>query len=105
METLNVLEEKVKLLVGYVQKLQSEKNALALERESLEKRNRDLLAENERLIEEHMQLKERAKEAQASSTKGTKQLESLNKEKELTKVTVDELIKSIDGFVKSEVQR
>jgi FtsZ-binding cell division protein ZapB len=105
MNILSVLEEKIKLLVGYIQKLQSEKSALMLDRETLEHSNRDLIAENARLAKENIQLQEKVDEARVSSTKGNKQLETLNKERDLTKVALDELIKSIDGLVKSEAQQ
>jgi chromosome segregation ATPase len=105
MNTLSILEEKIKLLVVHVQKLQSEKAVLARDREALEKRNKDLESEHARLIEENIRLQEKAKEAHISTTKGNKQLDALNKERELTKNAVDELIKSIDGLVSSEVQQ
>lgn len=104
MSTLNILEEKIKLLIVHVQKLQSEKSALQSEKEALGSLNSELKAENAQLTQENVRLQEKAKEAHISHTKESKQLGSLTKERELTKSAVDELIKSIDVFVSSEAQ-
>jgi chromosome segregation ATPase len=99
METLIILEEKIKLLINHVQKLQSEKSAILLERDAVERCNNDLKIEHTKLIEENVRLQEKTKEAHLSTAKGNKQLDALNKERELTKHAVSELIKSIDGLV------
>jgi hypothetical protein len=105
MNTLSVLEEKIKLLIIHVQKLQSENAALLLDREHFERVTVELKSENARLIEENVKLQEKAKEAHISTTKGNKQLDALNKEREVTKNAVNELIKSIDVFVNGEAQQ
>ena len=105
METLAVLEEKIKLLIHHVQILRSEKEALFTECEVLKQSLDVLKSEHAGLIEENGRLQEKAKEAHISTTKGHKQLDALNKERELTKSAVTELIKSIDGLVNNEVQQ
>jgi uncharacterized protein (DUF3084 family) len=105
MNSLGILEEKIKLLIVHVQKLQSENSALLLDREHLKQMVTDLKSDNARLTEENVKLQEKAKEAHISTTKGNKQLDTLNKEREVTKNAVNELIKSIDVFVNGEAQQ
>jgi len=105
MDTFAVLEEKIGLLVAHIKKLQTEKNDLASQRDSLLKKNEGLNVESARLAEENAQLNAKVQEAERSSAKGNKQLDALSKERELTKIAVDDLIKSIDGLVKSEKQQ
>lgn len=78
---MTLLEEKIGKLVSCIQKIQLEKTALESENKELKKN----MAALESVI-----LKE------------TKSIEALHEEKEMTKMVVDSLIKSIDSLVGSE---
>lgn len=80
METLSMLEEKVSLLLDLI---------------------KDLKEKNSRLVEEKSLLLEKIETIQSSSLKNNQQVEE---EKALTKIVVDELIHSIDLFVKENQQ-
>ena len=105
MDTLTILEEKIALLVEHVKKLQSEKKDFAKAYEDMRSQHDQLTVDQAQLAEENAQLSARVKETEHSSAKGSKKLEELSKERELTKVAVDDLIKSIDGLVNSEKQQ
>lgn len=81
MNKMSLLEEKIEKLVSFIQKIQLEKTALESENKELKKN----VAALESVI-----LKE------------SKSVEALNEEKEMTKMVVDNLIKSIDSLVSSE---
>lgn len=78
MDAFKVLEEKVVLLVERVA--------------SLKKENESLLQKNEELQAKISALEE-------SLLADTRQLDSLNAEKEVTKMVVDDLIKNIDALI------
>ena len=78
MEALGVLEEKIRGLIGQVLEL----------REA-----------NDRLVKEKIGLEKRVEAMEGSLLKDNRDLEDLNQEKTLTKVAVDDLIKSIDALV------
>jgi len=92
MEALGLLEKKIKNLVELIGKLKDE--------------NAKLKTENSRLKDENIKLLSKIEDVERTmeSTKGSileqgKNLEELSQEKELTKIVVDDLIKSIDSFV------
>lgn len=64
----------------------------------------DLRAEQERLTEENMRLKEHIEVLEHSLLKNHQSLEELQQEKSLTKMVVDDLIKNIDLCIKDETQ-
>lgn len=105
MDSFAILEEKIKILVSRIKALQAETNELKLEREELLAKTNDLILENAKLVEENTEASRKLKEIECSQTKGNKELESLSEERELTKVAVDDLIKSIDVLVKNERQQ
>lgn len=82
-EKLNLLEQKIALLVGAL-KAQKELN-LKLTEEKLELLNKFEMLEN-------------------SLLKGTQSIEELNQERILTKMVVDDLISSIDKLVEGETR-
>lgn len=84
METLQVLGEKITSLIELTQKLQ---------------------AENATLAEENVQLVAKLKMLEGSMVSDGDRMEALNQEKALTKMLVDDLIKSIDSLVPSEKQQ
>jgi regulator of replication initiation timing len=81
MDTLKVLEEKIALLVQKIHELKKE-NAL--------------------LVEQNEQLLVRVKAAEESLEVDVRQIAKLDEEKALTKMVVDDLIKSIDSLVEHE---
>lgn len=82
-ENLNVLERKLSQLIEVVRQLKEDNDVL--EREKL-----DLEIKLEKLEDELL--------------RDSQGLEELNQERALTKQVVDDLIKSIDSLVKSEIQ-
>lgn len=78
---LKMLEEKIASLVDLV---------------------KELKAENLRLIEENAQWQAKIKSLEKAVNTDIQRLEELNQEKALTKIVVDDLIKSIDSLVRSE---
>lgn len=78
MESMIVLEEKLQQLVGFIS---------------------DLKAQNALLKNENSILVEQMKSLEASMLKENKSIEMLQEEKEMTKLVVDSLIKSIDSLV------
>lgn len=78
---LKMLEEKIASLVDLV---------------------KELKAENARLTEENAQWQAKIKSLEKSVNTDAQRLEELNQEKALTKVVVDDLIKSIDSLVRPE---
>ncbi|MGE0206728.1 MAG: cell division protein ZapB [Candidatus Babeliales bacterium] len=79
METLHALQEKIEQLLGLI---------------------KDLKAENNRLEKEHKALAKKL-----NSLEGNEHdLKELSDEKARTKMVVDDLIKSIDSFIRVEKQ-
>lgn len=65
---------------------------------------KQLKTENERLAAENTQLVERLMSMEVSVHADVKRVEELDQEKALTKMVVDDLIKSIDSLIESEKQ-
>ncbi len=83
METLSVLEKKVVSLIDIIKQLKTE---------------------NARLVEENEQLATKLTMMQSVVHNDAKRVEELDNEKALTKMVVDDLIKSIDSLVQDEKQ-
>lgn len=81
MEILSVLEKKVVSLIDTIKQLK---------------------AENDRLVNENSQLSERLLMMEGAVHEDAKRVEELDQEKALTKMVVDDLIKSIDSLIESE---
>jgi translation elongation factor EF-1alpha len=81
MNKMSLLEEKIEKLVSFIQKIQSEKMVLETENRELKK---NITALETIVMQE------------------SKSAEALHEEKEMTKLVVDNLIKSIDSLVGSE---
>lgn len=97
MEVFTLLESRIKSLVELVNKLKDEGVGLK--------------AENARLIEENASLSDKvfSLQAQIDSFEGaivenSKNLDELSQEKALTRMVVDDLIKSIDSLVEENQQ-
>ncbi len=80
-KVLKMLEEKIASLVDLVKELKTEKV---------------------RLIEENAQWQAKIKSLEKSVTTDNQRLEELSQEKALTKMVVDDLIKSIDSLVRPQ---
>lgn len=91
MNLLQSLEKKVVVLVGLVQKLKQENAQLKEDISGFEKEKKELKKQIEML--ESSMLKE-----------SNRLQEQLQKEKELTKTVVDDLIRNIDAIVEGENQ-
>ena len=83
MEVLTVLEKKVAFLIGTI---------------------KELKAENARLMEENAQFAAKLSTVEKSLLNDTQRVEELDQEKALTKMVVDDLIKSIDSLIESDEQ-
>ncbi|NRB21250.1 hypothetical protein HRU45_00715 [Candidatus Dependentiae bacterium] len=81
MEAFKVLEDKVSSLVKLVETLRVDKDKLTKENEKI---------------------KARYKSVEASHSVDSKRVTDLGKERELTKLAVDDLIKSINSLVEGE---
>lgn len=102
METLQVLEQRVKSLISLVQNLkelvlslQEQNKALQEDQAFNHEQLNELKKENSTLTEENAQLLLQVEAWQTSSVKQTENVEEL----------VDDLIKSIDFFVENENQQ
>lgn len=83
MEILTVLEKKVASLIDTIKQLK---------------------LQNDQLMAENSQLAERLLMIETSVHADAKRVEELDQEKALTKLVVDDLIKSIDSLIESEKQ-
>ena len=83
MDTLSVLEKKVISLIDII---------------------KDLKAENARLVEEKAQLSKKMSALEKTVAADVEKVEELDQEKALTKMVVDDLIKSIDTLIEGEKQ-
>jgi cell division septum initiation protein DivIVA len=77
-EMLHLLQERIQQLVQVV---------------------KDIKAENTKLSKANAQLKETLASMEAAMLKESKSIDSLAKEKEMTKTVVDDLIKRIDSLL------
>lgn len=97
MEALGLLESRIKSLVELVGKLKDENTRLRIE--------------NSRLIEESLHLsgvvsvlQSKMDSFEGAFSENNKNLDVLSQEKELTKMFVDDLIRSIDSLVEENQQ-
>lgn len=111
MDTLRILEEKLTTLVSLIQDLKGknnllEKQVVTLQQQSdeLKKHNKQLEKEKNKLAEENFQLVANLSGLEASVSSGSETISLLKEEKALTKIAVDDLIKSISDLVATEQQ-
>lgn len=97
MEALALLEGKIKSLVELISKLKEEGARLKAENYKLEE-------ENLKLLERVSGLENRLDTFEGAAVEKNKSLNELSQEKELTRVFVDDLIKSIDSLVQDNQQ-
>lgn len=87
MQVLQILEEKIAALVKVLQSLKKENEELKSALAAAQKENEQFAAHIEKL--------------EGSMLSDESRLKELDKEKELTKTVVDDLIKNIDALVES----
>ncbi len=107
MEILSLLEQKVVLLIGFVEKLEKNHETLKVSCEVLEKEIIELKAENAHFVEENEQLTTRINSLLCASEAENRELNELSQEKKYTKQVVDDLInsiKNIEFLVEKEMQ-
>ncbi len=111
MDALRILEEKIITLVSLIQDLKSKNNVLEAQVVTLQQQsdefvtqNKQLETENTRLAEENFQLVADLSSLEASVSTRSETIDLLKEEKALTKIAVDELIKSISDLVATEQQ-
>ena len=83
METLQILEKKMELLIGFIHELK---------------------ASNIQLIEKNIELTGKLEALESSLFVENECIEKLSQEKKLTKIVVDDLIKSIDSMLRENEQ-
>ena len=104
MEVLLVLEEKIKALVAMVKDLKGQLSALQSEYDSLKTEVVELKAENAKLAEGNAQLTFQLNTIESSILKETGHVQELTEERSMTRLVLDDLIKSIDLIVENENQ-
>jgi predicted nuclease with TOPRIM domain len=104
MEVLLVLEEKVKTLVAMVKNLNDQHSTLQSKYDSLKTEIVELKAENAKLAEGNAQLTFQLNTVESSILKETGHVLELTEERSITRLVLDDLIKSIDLIVENENQ-
>lgn len=95
MDALKLLEEKITSLVELINKLKTENAELKTE-------NANLAQELAQIAEENTQLGSKLLIVQGSLQNDSHRIDELKQEKELTRIVVDDLIKSIDSLVENQ---
>jgi predicted nuclease with TOPRIM domain len=104
MEVLLILEEKVKTLVAMIKDMKNEYNSLQSKYDSLKTEIVELKAENAKLAEGNAQLTFQLNTIESSILKETGHVLELTEERSMTRLVLDDLIKSIDLIVENENQ-
>jgi predicted nuclease with TOPRIM domain len=104
MEVLLILEEKVKTLVAMVKNLKDQHGTLQSKYDSLKTEIVELKAENAKLAEGNAQLTFQLNTIESSILKETGHVLELTEERSITRLVLDDLIKSIDLIVENENQ-
>lgn len=105
MESLVVLEKKLYQLLTLVQDFYQKNKDLVHENKSLKQTLEDLKFENARFAEENARLAAQLKVIEDSLQKENTESAVLQQEKNLAKLVVDDLIKSIDALIEGEIQQ
>lgn len=104
MEVVSILEEKIKTLIAAVKGIRHEHITLQSKYDFLQNENTQLKAENVRLTECNAQLNLQLRTIEESMLKETGQIQELTEERSITRLVLDDLIKSIDSIVENENQ-
>ena len=105
MESLVILEKKLYQLLTIVQDVSQKNKDFERENESLKQILEDLKFENARFAEENVQLTSQLKVIENSLQRENTESDALQQEKNLAKLVVDDLIKSIDALMERESQQ
>ena len=105
MDTLHLLEDKILLLVGHIKRLQEEREKLITEHSTLKKIHESVTSELSSASEDNKKLQAKLNDLQKASVNESKERELLSNEREQALLAVDNLIKSIDGLIASEVSQ
>lgn len=104
MEVVMVLEEKIKTLIAMAKDLKEQCVALQSKYDLLKDENAALKAENDKLAEGNAQLTFQLTTIEKSIVKETGHVQELTQERSMTRLVLDDLIKSIDSIVENENQ-
>jgi predicted nuclease with TOPRIM domain len=104
MEVLLILEEKIKALVALFKDIKNQYNTLQSRYDSLKIEIVELRAENAKLVEGNAQLTFQLNTIESSILKETDHVLELTEERSMTRLVLDDLIKSIDLIVENENQ-
>jgi|SRR4030095_4844237 predicted nuclease with TOPRIM domain len=104
MEVLLILEEKVKVLIAMIKNIKDQHGILQSQYDSLKTEIVELKAENAKLTEGNAQLTFQLNTIESSILKETGHVLELTEERSITRLVLDDLIKSIDLIVENENQ-
>jgi len=102
MEVIRALEEKIKALFVYAQSLKQQLALLQANNDTLTTENEELRAESIRLAENNAQLMTQLNAIENSMLVEIDQVHKLKEEHSVTRLALDDLIKSIDSLVENE---
>ena len=105
MDTLHLLEDKILLLVSHIKRLQDERENLIKEQSALQKTHDSITSELSSALQDNKKLQAKLNDLQKASVNESKEREFLSNEREQALLAVDNLIKSIDGLIASEVSQ
>jgi hypothetical protein len=104
MEVVQILEEKIKMLIAMVKSVKEQHDTLQSHYDVLRHELTQLKAENDRLSECNAQLVFQLDSVEKSILKETNNVQELSTERSITRSALDDLIKSIDSIVENENQ-
>ncbi|HLC06764.1 MAG TPA: hypothetical protein VJJ26_01120 [Candidatus Babeliales bacterium] len=104
MEVVLVLEEKIKTLIALAKDMKQKHDALQSKYDSLKSEIAELKVENEKFAEGNAQLTFQLNTIEKSILKETGHVQELTEERSMTRLVLDDLIKSIDSIVENENQ-
>jgi predicted nuclease with TOPRIM domain len=104
MEAVLVLEEKIKTLIAMTKEMKDQYGQLQSKYNSLKDEHAELKAENDKLTEGNAQLAFQLNAIEKSILKETGHVQELTEERSMTRLVLDDLIKSIDSIVENENQ-
>ena len=104
MEVVLILEEKVQALIARIKNMKNEQDILQSKYNSLKNEFDVLKAENDKLAECNAQLTCQLNTIEKSVLKETGHVQELTEERSMTRLALDDLIKSIDSIVENENQ-
>ena len=104
MEVVLVLEEKIRTLIAMVKSMKEEQHDLQSKYDSLKSEHAELKAENDKLTQGNAQLTFQLNVIEKSMLKETGHVQELTEERSMTRLVLDDLIKSIDSIVENENQ-